>query len=444
MNYEESVAYMSGLLQFGLRLGRDRLYALLHRLDNPHHRFRCVHIAGTNGKGSTTTFTASILRAAGYKVGSYLSPYVFDLRERIQINGAMIPKEDFARWVTTIRPHIEAVAADPALGQTTEFELKTTVAFCWFAEQGVDFAAVEVGIGGRLDSTNVIPPPLAAVITHIGLDHTKILGETLAQIAAEKAGIVKPGTGACVTAVPPGEALDVIIETAAVNGVPLLRVAHRDRNDADAFAIYAYDASGGNVTIDLLPDASPLPLRLRLRGPFQAANAATSAAAIRALQRQGVQIPPGALQTGLETASLPGRFQIVRDGRDGRSAVVLDVAHNEDGARVLAEALRAAFPDRHCVLVVGMKHDHDPDPFLRALAPLTTRVVATAPPFRPRPAEEIAAAARHLDLPAAVIEPATAAIAAAEETAKAEEVVVVTGSFYTVGETPQNLRGPWA
>lgn len=124
--------------------------------------------------------------------------------------------------------------------------------------------------------------------------------------------------------------------------------------------------------------------------------------------------------------------------------MVLDVAHNEDGARVLAEALRAAFPERRCVLVVGMKHDHDPDPFLRALAPLTARVVATAPPFRPRPAEEIAASAQRLDLPAAVIEPATAAIAAADETAKAEEIIVVTGSFYTVGETPRNLRGPWA
>ncbi len=431
---------MSGLLRFGERLGRERLLALLARLGDPHRRLRCVHVAGTNGKGSTTTFVASVLQAAGYRVGAYLSPYVFDLRERIQVGGEMIPRADFARWVTAIRPHIEAVAADPALGQTTEFELKTAVAFCYFAEQGVDFAAVEVGIGGRLDATNVIPAPLAAVITHIGLDHTKILGDTLAQIASEKAGILKPGT-VCVTAVPPGEALDVIAARAAELGCPLRRVAPASEG-AEAFVTHA-SGPGGAVTLTLpggvLPD-----LKLNLRGPFQAGNAAAAAAAIEVARQRGVEVSFDALRAGLEAAALPGRFQVVCDGHGGRPALVLDGAHNEDGARVLAQALDATFPDRRRVFVVGMKKDHDAEPFLRLVAPRAARVVATAPSFKPRPAAETAAAAEALGLTVQVIEPAAVAIARTWEAARGDEVVVVTGSFYTVGETPQALRGAWA
>ena len=446
MTYEESVDYMSGLLQFGMRLGRDRFVALLARLGDPHKRLRCVHIAGTNGKGSTTTFVASVLRAGGYKVGSYLSPYVFDLRERIQIDGRRISPEDFARWVTTIRPHIEAVAADPELGQTTEFELKTAVAFCYFAEQGVDFAAIEVGIGGRLDATNVIPAPLAAVITHIGLDHTKILGDTLDQIAREKAGILKPGT-VCVTAVAPGEALGAISEVARAQGVPLLRVVPADEPGADdAFATYRAEPETGLTHITLTPGCAGLQnLRLSLQGPFQAANAAAAAAALCAMQQRGlVSLATGDYRGGLERAALPGRFQVVRDGAHDGPALVLDGAHNEDGARVLADALRRVFPGRRAVLVVGMKNNHEPAPFLRVLAPLVARVVATAPAFKPTPAADVAAAAADLGLPAAVCEPVATAVATARAQARADEVILVSGSFYTVGETPPELRGAWA
>ena len=193
MTYPDAVSYMGSLLQWGIKLDRNRFVELLRRLDNPHQKFEAVHVAGTNGKGSTTTFIASVLHHAGYKVGAYLSPYVFDVRERILLGGLMIEKDDFARWVSLIRPHIEAVANESDLGQTTEFELKTAVAFCFFAEQAVDFAVVEVGIGGRLDATNVIPPPLVSVITSIGWDHVPLLGNTLGEIATEKAGIIKQG-----------------------------------------------------------------------------------------------------------------------------------------------------------------------------------------------------------------------------------------------------------
>lgn len=407
---------MSGLLQFGIRLDRERFVELLRRAGDPQKRLRCLHVAGTNGKGSTTTFIASILAAAGYRVGSYLSPYVFDLRERILLNGAMIPKADFARWVTHLQPHMEAIAATD-LGPTTEFELKTAVAFCWLAEQAVDFAVLEVGIGGRLDATNVIPPPLVAVITSIGWDHQHLLGDTLAKIAGEKAGILKRGTLACITAVPPGtEAFDAIAAKAAAEGVPLRSVTGSDIGLSD--------------------------LALRLRGPFQAANAACATAAVRVLQQSGSgdRIDESAIRRGLEQAMLPGRFQIALPGDP---TLVLDVAHNQDGGRVLAEALRAELPGHRFRFVVGMTRAHDPEPFLREIAPLAAdgAIVVTAPKFRPKPAEETAAAARSLGLTPTVIEPTSAAIVRAWEAARPGEAVVVTGSFYVVGETPPELRG---
>ncbi|MES2459669.1 MAG: folylpolyglutamate synthase/dihydrofolate synthase family protein [Armatimonadota bacterium] len=413
MTYEQSVAYLSGLLQFGIRLDRERFVELLRRVGNPHQNLRCIHVAGTNGKGSTTTFIASILRSAGYSVGAYLSPYVFDLRERIQMNGAMIPKADFARWVETLRTPIEEIAAETELGSTTEFELKTAVAFCWLAEQQVDFAVIEVGIGGRLDATNVIPPPLVAVVTSIGYDHQALLGDTLAKIAGEKAGIIKPGTLACITAVPPGEALDAIAAKAEQENVPLRTIG--------------------------ATDAVTWPLALH--GPFQRINAAVACDAVRVLGENGAAVvPEAAVRDGLAQASLPGRFQTTLPGDP---ALVLDVAHNEDGARVLVEALRSEFPNRRYRFVVGMSRNHDPELFLRELAPLAEggRIVVTAPRFRPKPVEEIAAAARAVGLAPQIIEPTSAAIVRTWQEAAAGDVVVVTGSFYVVGETPPELRG---
>ncbi len=447
VTYEEAVRYMSGLLQFGIRLDRERFAELLRRVGDPHKRLRCVHVAGTNGKGSTTNFVASGLQAAGYTVGAYFSPYVFDLRERIQINGAQIGKEEFADIVTRLRPHIEALA-QTELGQTTEFELKTAAAFLHFAERDVDFAVVEVGIGGRLDSTNVIPPPLVAVITNIGLDHVNLLGDTLEKIAGEKAGILKAGTLACVTAVPPGPALAVIRERATVCGVPLRRVAPFDEteNAPEVIAHFRAGDAPGETHIAFAGGTRDTPffdLRLALRGPFQAANAATALAALDVLRESGVapRLTFGAMQTGLERATLPGRFQIIE--RPLFPTLVLDVAHNEDGAHVLADAISAAFPHRPVTLVVGMSRTHEPEPFLRILGRVAPRrLLVTAPQFRPKSVSETYAAAVAAGLSdVRMIDVVSEAVEEAMQSAVPGEVVVVTGSFYTVGETPEKWRG---
>ncbi len=423
MDFDEALAYMQGRLRLGTKLGNERFLALLGRLGDPQERLRVVHIAGTKGKGSTTAMAASVLRAAGHTVGMYLSPYVYDVRERIQIGGEMISRADFARWVTIIRPHAEALEATE-LGPTTEFELKTAVGLCYFAERTVDYAVLEVGLGGRLDATNVVSRPLVTVITNIGMDHTELLGETLGEIAAEKAGIVKPGVP-CITGVPiGGEAWDVIARICKERGAPLTAIAPPELG------------AGGLVLTT--PRRTLTGVHLELRGAFQAMNAATALAALDAVTEDALPpVPDEAARLGLETAWVPGRLEQVR----AHPTVVVDVAHNEMSARVLAEALREQYgaDRRRLILVVGLSRHHDPAPFL---APLAARhpagLIATQPALRPRPAREGAAGARrHGFLNVQTVESGVAdAVQSALSQAGPDDLVCVTGSFYTVGDVP--------
>lgn len=423
MDYEDALAYLDGRLRLGVKLGNERFSALLHRLGDPQEHLRVVHIAGTKGKGSTTAMAASVLQAAGYKVGMYLSPYVYDVRERIQIGGAMISRADFARWVSEIAPHVEALE-QAEFGPTTEFELKTAVGLCYFAEQSVDCAVLEVGLGGRLDATNVVRKPLVTAITNIGLDHTELLGDTLGAIAGEKAGIVKPGVP-CVTGVPPGgEAWDVIARVCRENDAPLLAVAPPEES-----------ARGLTLTT---PRRTLSGLHLRLRGAFQELNAAAALTALDAItDPDGPKITDEAARLGLESAWVPGRLEQVRE----HPTVVLDVAHNEISARALAAALREQHgaETRRLTLVVGLSRNHAPEPFLEPLAALhPVRLIATQPAFRPRPAVEVAEAAKALGF--AAVEVVDSSIADAVRFALAssgpDDLVCVTGSFYTVGDLP--------
>lgn len=423
MDFDEALAYMQGRLRLGVKLGNERFLALLHRLGDPQERLRVVHIAGTKGKGSTTAMAASVLQTAGYRVGMYLSPYVYDVRERIQINGEMISRADFARWVTAIQPHVEALEATE-LGPTTEFELKTAVGLCYFAEQAVDYAVLEVGLGGRLDATNVVAHPLVTVITNIGLDHTELLGDTLGEIAGEKAGIVKPGVP-CVTGVPVGgEAWDVIARVCKARGAPLTAIPFPEPA-ADGLTL---TTPRRRVTVG----------RLRLQGAFQAMNAAAAVAALDAVAQDALpSLADETVRRGLETAWVPGRLEQVHD----RPTVVVDVAHNELSALVLASALRDQYgaDRRRLILIVGLSRHHDPAPFL---APLAARhpslLIATQPRFRPRPALDVAEAARAHHFPHVQIveDGVAAAVHFALSQAEPEDLICVTGSFYTVGDVP--------
>jgi dihydrofolate synthase/folylpolyglutamate synthase len=456
MNFDEALRYMEGLLRFGWKLGNERFSALCARIGNPQDRYAIVHIAGTKGKGSTTALAAAILRAAGYRVGAYFSPYVYDVRERVQVNGELISREDFARIVTQIRPHIEALAQTD-LGQTTEFELKTALGFLYFAERKVDFACVEVGLGGRLDATNVVQPTVT-VITNIGLDHVAQLGDRHALIAAEKAGILKPGIP-CFTATDHPEALEVIERIAEERCVPLATVRRGDvaaptgvekavRWNVLPAPLSAAGEGSEHTAPVTVATAKRLyrGLEMRMGGIFQRENAACAvAAAERALSARHVALPEEAVCEALATTALPGRLTVLR--LSNGPLIVLDGAHNALAAEALRgplAALREQHDIRRLFLVIGMLEGHVPEDVLAALTPGAARLYACQPNWkRAQPAEKIAEAARRFVPDVECIPSVPEAVRAALHAATPDAMVLITGSFYTVGEAPVEKLAEW-
>ena len=360
MNYPETLAWIHGTERFGSRLGLGRMGRLLHRMGDPHLKVPYIHVAGTNGKGSTTTMIASALTAGGFKTGKFISPFILEFRERMQIDGEMIPEEALAALATRLRPIAEEfkAAGDPP----TEFELVTVLGLTWFAEAGCDIAVLEVGLGGRLDATNIIPPPLVAVITRIDYDHTAILGDTLAAIAGEKCGILKRGSTVICYPDQEEEALAVIRRRAKEEDDPLILP------DRTALSVLSADLTGSRILYRGQEIFIPLP------GPHQVLNTITAVEALNALS----------------AARFPARLELLRQS----PPVLVDGAHNPNGGRALCEALKAL--DLHdLTAVVGMLRDKDCLPVLRMMAPYCARmIITTVPNPRSCPAEEFAELAR--------------------------------------------------
>lgn len=435
MTYAESLEYLNSLLQFGIRPQLDRIAALSDAFGNPHRRLRVIHVTGTNGKGSTCTFVASILREAGYRVGLYLSPYVHDVRERIQIDGEMISEDDFAALVTEIKPVADRIARTE-LGPVTEFEVKTMMAYLHFARREVDFAVIEVGMGGRFDATNIVEP-LVAVITNVSLDHTERLGDTVEKIAFEKAGIVKTGT-VLVTAVDNEAAWRVILSRCHQQGAEVWRVmksTYRVPGSPSADVQFRYASKGASFS---LRGSGVVFMRLTpgLSGKFQHANAATAVAVIKALERYEVRITPQAITAGIANARIPGRLQVLRE----RPTVVIDGAHNPAAARTLAGAIREAFTYQRLILVIGMLNTHSADGVIAELAPLASKMIATQSRWiRAIPAAGLAETAREFGEDVEVIDNVPDAVRRALEIASPNDLVLITGSFTTIGEVPVDL-----
>ena len=354
MNYEEAMQYIHAVQWAGHKPGLTRTRTLLAALGDPHKRLKFVHVAGTNGKGSTAAMLASCLQAAGYRVGLYTSPFINRFNERIQVNGEQISDEELVRLVETIRPAADAMADVP-----TEFEIITALGMLWFAQQKCDIVVLEVGLGGTLDSTNVIDPPECAVITALGMDHVKELGPTLADIAAAKAGIIKEGCPVVSYGGAP-EADAVIRRVAAEKHAELAEVdfnkLHFDGGNLDAVE---FDFDG-------LDD-----VHLPLIGSYQPRNAALAITALRAMRAHGWNIPESAIRTGLETVSWPGRFELLRH----QPAFLLDGSHNAHGMRATVQSLKDRFPGQKFVFLVSIMADKDVDEMLALLAPLAERFV---------------------------------------------------------------------
>lgn len=376
MNYPETLAWIHGTERFGSRLGLGRMGRLLHRMGDPHLKVPYIHVAGTNGKGSTTTMIASALTAGGFKTGKFISPFILEFRERMQIDGEMIPEETLAALATRLRPIAEEfkAAGDPP----TEFELVTVLGLTWFAEAGCDIAVLEVGLGGRLDATNIIPPPLVAVITRIDYDHTAILGDTLAAIAGEKCGILKRGSTVICYPDQEEEALAVIRRRAKEEDDPLILP------DRTALSVLSADLTGSHILYRNQEIFIPLP------GPHQVLNTITAVEALNALSSSRFALPPSAIAAGIAAARFPARLELLRQS----PPVLVDGAHNPNGGRALCEALKAL--DLHdLTAVVGMLRDKDCLPVLRMMAPYCARmIITTVPNPRSYPAEEFAELAR--------------------------------------------------
>jgi dihydrofolate synthase / folylpolyglutamate synthase len=356
MTYREAVARILALRGgeiAGMRQGLERIEGLLAAIGSPERSFRIAQVGGTNGKGSVSAMLATILQASGPRVGLYTSPHLCDFRERIRVNGAAIPEADVVDGV-------EAMGTLVARLDATMFEATTALALDHFAREGVAVAVLEVGLGGRLDSTTV-GEPAVGVVTRIDLDHQASLGSTLAAIAREKAAIIRSGVAFSARQEPEAEA--VLIGRAAEVGVPL-QMAGRELG----VAVRSFGLDGQRLDLSG-PDWRLDDAVCRLLGVFQPGNALLAAAAARALGA-----PEESIRRGLATAEWPGRFQIV--GRD--PTVILDGAHNPAGARALAASLRAYFPGQPLTLVIGISADKDQAGILDALSPLATRLILTA------------------------------------------------------------------
>ncbi len=358
MNYTETLEYIHSLKQFGVTPGLERIRRLMELLGNPQNSLRFVHIAGTNGKGSTAAMLAGVLRRAGYQTGLFVSPFVLDFCERIQLNGRMIPRDELCAVMDEVRAARERVEGEAP----NEFETITAAGLLWFSRKKCDVVVLEVGLGGRYDATNIIPPPLAAVITAIDLDHTHLLGERVEQIAAEKCGIIKPRTPVVSYPDQSPEALGVIMEHCAQNG----SVLHM--GSLGGVQLLQSGLEGSRIAVQ------GHELFIPLAGRHQVANCLTVLSAVDVLRQQGFALPWQAVEEGIAATRFPARMEVLCR----QPLVVLDGAHNPAGARALAEAL-TLLEGRPITALCGMLADKDWQTSVDLVTARCSRVVAVQP-----------------------------------------------------------------
>lgn len=441
MTPQAALAFIDGLLSRNRppaatdeKLRLRRVHNLLARIGNPETAVPTVLIAGTKGKGSTAAIMASILQTGGFRVGLYTKPHLVEYRERFRINGELIDPDEIVRAVEAIRRHVEEMEGTPD-GAPTYFEVSVALAFWYFARARADLALVEVGLGGRLDATNVAEPVLS-IITPVSYDHMDVLGATLDAIAREKAGIVRT-RGTVVSAPQVPEALAAIIDVCARHEAALWLVD----------AVMRWEAHTSTLHEQMFSLQGPWRdygrLRLPLVGAHQLVNAATAVAAVELLGEKGYPVTSGAVADGLAAVRWPARIEVIHE----RPYVVVDVAHNPASIAALRASLEAMFPARRIILVFGMVATHDHRATTSLIAPLADTVIVTTPQHaKPLSASVLADEVRRYANRVEVIEDRRAAVERALSLAGDQDVVVITGSFFLVGEVREALyrNGRWA
>lgn len=417
--YTDCLKKMFGLRRFGIKLGLDIISGILDRLGNPQHHYACIHVAGTNGKGSVAAALATILKTAGYTVGLYTSPHLVHFNERIQIDGKPITNEGV---VASYKAVSNAHQGDR---EPTFFEFTTAMALFEFGRRQVDWAIIETGMGGRLDATNVLHPALS-IITNISLEHQAYLGDTLAEIAGEKGGIIKAGVPV-VTGARQKPAVDTLTRIAREKSAPLYRSGEsfRIRRHPDGtFSYYGLD----NTWRDL---------RTSLSGRHQVDNAALVLAACEILNRNGTDLTRTHIQNGLRDTRWPGRLEMISDAPQ----VLVDGAHNLAAVRLLADHLATHFAHRNITLVTGILDDKAYPAMLQQLLPLCKQAVFTQPKIdRAVPPESFVAVAKEYITDPMVIRDVPTAVRHAVDTAAPTDVICITGSLYLVGEVKEAME----
>lgn len=414
MTYEQALDFIHGIQRFGSKPGLRRVTELLGRMGNPQDRLKFIHVAGTNGKGSTCTMLSYILTEAGYKTGLYISPFVLDFCERIQLNNRMIAREELVRSTASVKAHWDEMNA--AGEPPTEFEVLVAVAMDYFVRQNCDVVVLEVGMGGRFDATNVIQKPLCSVITSVSIDHTEYLGDTLAEIAFEKCGIIKPGGLTVSYPRQAPEALEVIMRQCAEKENRLLMASSAEVLRSD---IFGSDIRYGGMDY-----------HIPLGGEHQVYNALTVLETVKALGLSGMVVPPEVVAAGIAKTRFPSRLEIL-----GRAPLILlDGAHNLSGAQALAQALRS-LADRKIRAVIGVLADKDVDGILAEIAPLCRSVTCVKPDnSRAMAAEELARRAARYCGEVSSADSAERAFLRARGLCAPEDVLLVCGSLYLAAE----------
>jgi len=418
MNLSENIEFIERLKRFGIKSGLESIYRVMEVLGNPHTKFKSVHIAGTNGKGSTSTMIASILKEAGYKVGLYLSPYTISFNERMQINNIPISDKELEELITRVRKEVEKINIE-----ITFFEFITAVAFFYFAEQKVNIAVVEVGMGGRLDATNVIDS-LVSVITNIGIDHKEYLGNTKEKIAKEKAGIIKRNQ-VCVTAEEEPEIRDIFSQACKDKNSRLLYVNNLLKlNKLEESLDYLMFTASGVINGKF---------KLKLLGDHQIRNASVAILVCHELEKVWNKIPSKAISGGLEKAVIRGRMEVYSTN----PLIIIDGAHNLEGAIALKKYI-SCLKNRK-VLVMGTSKDKNSKEMIRELAPLFKTFIATEGRFKSKDAFLLGEEAKEHCKEVLALPNTDDAIKEALAMTQKNETMLITGSLYLIAGAIESL-----
>lgn len=436
-HYKEAIAYLNSFINFerlpdnryDTRVSDlDRFRKLLHELGNPQSRYPSIHIAGTKGKGSTAVLISSILKSAGYKVGLFTSPHLITVRERIRVNGRMVSKPDFASLISRLYNTTKAARITEKVAYRTVFEHLTGSAFLYFAHRKVDVAVVETGLGGKLDATIVLNP-IISILTPIGLDHTAILGETIAEIAADKAHIIKPGTD-CVSARQGGEAKVEFLKRASSVSAQLIFAPGQDefKPISSDFRSQKFITKRGWLGRE--------ELRLNLLGNFQLDNVSTVLTALQLLRRQGFRISAQPVRAGLSRVNWQGRLQYLR----GKPPLIIDGSHNTLSMEVLLDSVRDLVPNRRLKVVFSAMKGKPVEEMLRMLSGYAEKLYLAPLAFpKGMSVDEMKTEADGIECQTCASIPS--ALELAKREAAEEDIVLATGSLYLVGEVLRHMRG---